>query len=98
MPGAADQRAVGRRIAGQLQQLLATKQLDIVPLVRVMHFLLREGYSPDGEFETMAHYADDGVNLAQRRVSGTLEEVESELATFLERYNPDADGRPRPAA
>ena len=91
VPGEVDQSVVGRRLAGQLRERFARGTLDVVGVARAMYRLLREGYAPDDEFESMAYVADDRVDLALEGVYGTLDDVSAEVAEFLERYA-DADG------
>ena len=86
VPGTIDQAAVGRHVAAQLRRALDSGQLDVVGVARAMYRLLREGYSPDSDFEGMAYCADDGVDLALAGSYGTLDDIREQLTAFLERY------------
>jgi hypothetical protein len=98
VPGTVDAAAVGRRLARQLREALAADTLDVVSVARAMYRLLREGYAPDREFESMAYSAHDEVDLALQGIYGTLEEVRTEVAQFLDRYADVDDTLIPPAA
>jgi hypothetical protein len=86
VPGDVDRATVGRRLATQLRGALACGTLDVVGVARAMYRVLHEGYAPDHEFESMAYWADDGVDLALQGVYGSLDQVRAELEGFLARY------------
>ena len=86
VPGAPDHASVGRRVAARLRRALESGELDVVAVARGMYRMLREGYAPDSDFEGMAYFADDGVDLALARTYGTLDDIREELTAFLARY------------
>jgi hypothetical protein len=57
-----------------------------------MYHLAREGLAPDAEFESMAYYFDDEVDLARQGLGGPMARLEAELLAYLGRLE-----APRPA-
>jgi len=47
-------------------------------------------FSPDAEFEGMAYYFDDGVDLANNGVYGSLAELRVEMLDYLSRVDDSA--------
>jgi hypothetical protein len=97
VPGAADPRDVGRRLAIQLRTALVNQELSIIAVARAMYRLMLDGYSPDADFESMAYVADDGVDLALEGTYGTLDDVRRDVRAFLERYDDALDNSSRSA-
>ena len=87
LPGASDTGNVGRRLARQIYRALRDRRVGIEHAARAMYRVMREGYAPDREFETMAYVADDGVDLARSGTYGTLDELSGEVLAFLRRYD-----------
>src|SRR5688572_3262423 len=72
VPGDVDRRAVGRELARLLHRGLMSARLSEREAASALYKAAIDGCSPDAEFETMAYYFDDGVNLALQGVYGNL--------------------------
>jgi hypothetical protein len=83
VPGEIDRSAVGREIASLLHRGLVSGTLTEREAARALFTAIHEGYSPDDEFESMAYYFDDGVDLALRGVYGNLADLRTEMVEYL---------------
>ncbi|HET7585856.1 MAG TPA: hypothetical protein VFK13_13150 [Gemmatimonadaceae bacterium] len=97
IPGTARPANVGRRLAREIYRGLRDGRIGVQSAARSMYGIMRDGYSPDDEFEMMAYTADDGVDLALAGVYGTLAELSRDVLEFPQRYD-DADELPVPSA
>ena len=85
VPGEWNPGRVGRSVAklvyaGVLSGKLSERQAATALLVAV-----REGLSPDPEFENMAYHFDDGVDLALQGTYGSLADLRAEMLEYLAR-------------
>jgi len=90
VPGPWNPGAVGRRIAVLVHRGLRTGALTERQAATALYVALREGLSPDAEFEGMAYYFDDGVDLANNGVFGSLAELRVEMLDYLSRVDDSA--------
>jgi hypothetical protein len=85
VPGNWNPKTVGRNIAKSVHQGLLRGELSERRAARALWVALHEGFVPDHEFETMAYYFDDGVDLAMQGVYGSLAELRTEMLEYLGR-------------
>lgn len=81
--GEADPRRVGVEVCGWLLQRLLDGTASTQQAARTLYLLMQEDCMPDPEFESMAYYFDDGVDLAELGISGTVESVRTEMIEYL---------------
>ena len=82
--------AVGRRIAVLVHRSLRSGALTERQAATALYVAPREGLSPDAEFEGMAYYFADGVDLANNGVYGSLAELRTEMLDYLSRVDDSA--------
>lgn len=87
VPGEWDPGEVGRYIARLVWQGLCGGRLTESQAARALWVALQEGFSPDAEFENMAYHFDDGVELAQQGIYGSLAELRTEMLDYLGRVS-----------
>ena len=75
--------AVGREIAILVHAGLMSGRLSERQAATALYTAVRDGFSPDAEFEDMAYYFDDGVDLALQGAFGTLADVRTEMLEYL---------------
>ena len=69
--------------AGLVHRGLLTGALTERQAATALYIALQEGLSPNAEFEGMAYYFDDAVDLANNGVYGSLAEVRGEVLDYL---------------
>jgi len=89
----ADPERVGRIAAGHLRERLADGRLEAPAAARAMYHLLRDGLSPDTEFETGARRFEDEIEKAERG-GIPLPAIATEMLRFLSRYTEDVTDQP----
>jgi hypothetical protein len=85
LPGDWNPGNVGRDIARLVHGGLISGKLTERQAATALYVAVREGLSPDAEFESMAYYFDDGVDLALQGVYGNLADVRAEMLDYLSR-------------
>ena len=83
--GVADRCVVARVVARLVHWGLVNGRLTEREAATALFTALIEGYSPDAEFESMAYYFDDGVDLALQGVYGNLADLRAEMLDYLSR-------------
>jgi hypothetical protein len=95
VPGDAAAPAIGRSAARVIYWRLASGGIDTERAARALYRLMREGFAPDPEFESMAYTFDDTVDLVKQGVYGTVDEVRVQMLAYLRRFATD---EPAPGA
>jgi hypothetical protein len=87
LPGDCTHGHVGREIAKLLYQGLLSGKLTEQQAASALYAAVREGFSPDNEFEGMGYYFDDAVDLARQGIYGTLADLKAEMMDYLARVD-----------
>lgn len=93
VPGGWQPQRAGREVASWLYRGLVNAELTEQQTARAMYAVTLEGLAPDEEFESMAYCFDDGVDLAEQGVYGSLAGLREEMLAFLARYRRPASPR-----
>ena len=85
VPGEWNSVTVGRDIARLVHGALTGGKFTERQAATALRVAVREGLSPDAEFESMAYYFDDAVDLALQGVYGNLSDLRAEMIEYLSR-------------
>ena len=85
VPGEWSPALVGRDVAKLVHGGVVSGKLTERQAATALLHALREGFSPDVEFESMAYYFDDVVDLALQGTYGNLADLRAELLEYLAR-------------
>lgn len=91
VPGELNAGEVGRHIAKLVREALASGTFTERRAATALYRAMREGLSPDEEFERIAYYFDDAVDLAQEGIYGNLADVRSEMLEYLAKVKGNQD-------
>ena len=81
---------MGRSVAKLIRAGLVSGWLTEQQAAAALYTAMREGLAPDREFENMAYYFGDGVDLALQGVHGNLADLRSEMLEYLAKVKDDA--------
>ena len=85
VPGDSNPAHVGRHIASLVRSSLSLGRITERQAATALYVAMREGFSPDEDFESMAYYFDDVIDCARKGVYGGLDALRSELLEYLSR-------------